>query len=446
MTGAPVEFADLTTADLTVDRAYRGGTTGTAGDDPIAQLLPVGNQGGFRYSRNRMSGVVRLCVLYTSGADTDWPDRLDETTGDFAYFGDNKRPGNALLKTPRRGNQLLQDTFTLTHGDMHDRAQVPPYLLFVKAGPGRDVVFRGLLAPGSPRLSPEEELVAVWRTTAGSRFQNYRAHFTVLDLATVTRAWIGQILAGDPIGSHCPDVWRDWVDTRVFHPLMAPRSLTHRRPPEQQPLTPDGARIIGSIYAYFRDNPHRFENFAADLWLMSDERVASVDVTRPSRDGGRDAVGEYLLGPSSDPITLDFALEAKCYSPTNSVGVREISRLISRIRLRQFGVLVTTSFVADQAYQEIRDDGHPIVIIAARDIVEILSRVGLRTPAEVANYLATHHAPPVVLAARADLAVTPPALVHLESDSPRPSGGVHAHSLTESALTPGLPETIRPTR
>jgi hypothetical protein len=77
-------------------------------------------------------------------------------------------------------------------------------------------------------------------------------------------------------------------------------------------------------------------------------------VTRPSVDGGRDAIGKYRVGPISDPISLDFALEAKCYGPNNGVGVKELSRLISRLRHREFGILVTTSFVSQQAYQELR--------------------------------------------------------------------------------------------
>ena len=51
-----------------------------------------------------------------------------------------------------------------------------------------------------------------------------------------------------------------------------------------------------------------------------------------------------------------------------------MSRLISRIRYRQFGVLVTTSYVHDQAYKEVAEDGHPILIITASDISYILSR------------------------------------------------------------------------
>ncbi|MET0966968.1 MAG: restriction endonuclease [Nakamurella sp.] len=393
MSGGPIEFDKLAAADLTVDQVYRGGVSGTSADDPLNRLLPVGNQGGFRPAGSPTKGTVRLCVLYTSGRETDWPDRLDVSTGDFTYFGDNRRPGSQLLMTRRRGNFLLQDTFERTNGGPLSRSSVPPFFLFERSGAGRDVVFRGLLAPGSPRLSPEEELVAVWRTAAGSRFQNYRAHFTVLDQSIVSRMWINQILACNPLGTACPSVWRKWVDG-VFVPLEAPRSATVRKRQEQLPTSQVGSGILQVIWHYFAAQPHRFEGFAADLWLMSDERVASVDVTRPSKDGGRDAIGEFLIGPNSDPIRLDFALEAKCYAATNGVGVREVSRLISRLKARQFGILVTTSYLAEQAYQEIREDGHPIVIIAGRDIVEILSSVGLRTPDAVLTYLQKNHPAP----------------------------------------------------
>ena len=88
-------------------------------------------------------------------------------------------------------------------------------------------------------------------------------------------------------------------------------------------------------------------------------------------------MGECLLGPHSDPVAVEFALEAKCYAPTSSVGARETSRLISRLRHRQFGVLVTTSFLDAQAYREVREDGHPVVILAGRDVIERLKARGL---------------------------------------------------------------------
>jgi hypothetical protein len=84
---------------------------------------------------------------------------------------------------------------------------------------------------------------------------------------------------------------------------------------------------------------------------------------------------------------LDFALEAKCYATTTAVGVEAQSRLISRIRPRQFGVLVTTSYVAEQAYQELRDDAHPVVVLAGRDLVEILADHQLATGSAMRSWL-----------------------------------------------------------
>lgn len=72
------------------------------------------------------------------------------------------------------------------------------------------------------------------------------------------------------------------------------------------------------------------------------------------------------------PLKIDCALEAKCYSPKNSVGVKEMSRLIFRIRYRQFGIMITTSYVDKQAYQEVIEDGHSILIVTATDIAGIL--------------------------------------------------------------------------
>jgi hypothetical protein len=110
-------------------------------------------------------------------------------------------------------------------------------------------------------------------------------------------------------------------------------------------------------------------------------------VTRPSADGGRDAIGTYRLGPLADCISLDFALEAKCYGPENGVGVRELSRLISRLRHREFGILVTTSYLANQAYQELRSDRHPVVVIAGTDIAAILVKAGLGTAQALTQWL-----------------------------------------------------------
>jgi hypothetical protein len=91
------------------------------------------------------------------------------------------------------------------------------------------------------------------------------------------------------------------------------------------------------------------------------------------------------LGPDADPIPIDSSLEAKLYDyeAGSRVTTGDVKRLISRLRHRQFGVVVTTSVVHRQAYDEIREDRHPVVIISARAIVDTLSRHGLSDVASV---------------------------------------------------------------
>lgn len=51
--------------------------------------------------------------------------------------------------------------------------------------------------------------------------------------------------------------------------------------------------------------------------------------------------------------------------------------------------LVTTSVIARQAYEEVRDDQHPIIFLCGRDIAEILVVNGFNTPELVRNLLET---------------------------------------------------------
>jgi hypothetical protein len=170
----------------------------------------------------------------------------------------------------------------------------------------------------------------------------------------------------------------------ISEPTTVIRSLE-----EQTPDTPIKVQILSAVHTHFAASPIAFEAFAARIFQMQDRRVIIDEITQASVDGGRDAIGRYLLGLDHDPVYVDFALEAKCYAPPihgstpNTVGVREVARLISRLRHRQFGVLVTTSVIARQTYQEVREDRHPIIFISGKDIAEILIRNGYNTPESV---------------------------------------------------------------
>jgi len=376
---------ELETTDLFVDAIYKGGRSANASDDPLHPLIGVSNQGGFRYLGSLEA--PRLVILTSSFTDPDWPDNLDRETGILTYYGDNKQPGLGLHETPRNGNQLLANMFHAIHNNPPRRSEVPPLLMFGNAGSFRDMVFLGLAVPGVPELTAMEDLVAIWKIADGQRFQNYRASLTILDVPCVSRNWLNDIKDGTPLSNNCPPAWRQWVQSGVYRPLKAERPVEHRNKKEQIPETKNSLAILRSIHEYFKDSPIAFEGCAATITQLMDKNFFSYELTRPSRDGGRDAIGLYRVGHGASAVLVDFALEAKCYDVTNSVGVKELSRLISRLRHRQFGVIVTTSYLNSQAYREVKEDGHPVVIIAGRDIVEILAKAGFNSTSEVSHWL-----------------------------------------------------------
>lgn len=370
--------------DLVVDAIYTGGRSGTSGDDPISKLLPVGNMGGFRYTGKAAS--PKFVVLVTSGADPDWPDVLDPQVGLFTYYGDNRAAGKQLHDT--KGNVVLRNMFDAAQDELL-RLTVPPTFIFSKAGPSRDYRYLGLAVPGTADSEWFEQLVALWRTSDSGRFQNYRAHFTILDAAVAPRAWLDSLSGPDPLAG--PEAWELWRHGGVPRALVAPRPVDYRSRDEQRPTSELHRRLVEVVHQHFGSNPHAFELLAADItrWYLGN--VTSIEMTRPSRDGGRDGIGKLAIGSGPSGISIDFALEAKCYGWANSVGVKELSRLISRLRHRQFGVLVTTSYLNLQAYQELKEDQHPIIVISAREVAETLVRIGKSEPTALRTWLTSNY-------------------------------------------------------
>ena len=381
-----IPFADLPGADLQVDAVYQSGRIGNAKDDPLPPLLKVDSQGGFR-RLGSLNGNLDMLVLVSSLSDPDWPDVLDRETGVFTYYGDNKRPGRALHETGRHGNEILRRIFADAHNGPAGRRRVPPIFVFASTGSWRDLTFLGLAVPGSAGLTSLEDLVAVWHVTEGQRFQNYRARFTIVDASPVRRAWLNTIIERNPDDALAPDAWLAWRDRGLFSPLLARRSLEYRSRAEQLPDDAEGKAMIQAIRDYFRERPPAFEHCAAALVRMMIPEAGPLDVTRPSRDGGRDATGLMRIGSGPGAIAVEFAMEAKLYTPPNAVGVRDMSRLISRLRHRQFGVLVTTSCVDTQAYREIKEDRHPVIVIAAADMVALLRAGGRGSVSAVQEWL-----------------------------------------------------------
>jgi hypothetical protein len=98
----------------------------------LQHLLGLGLQGGIRVGGGLRD--TRLVALRTSGADPDWKDVLDLSTGTVTYYGDNRQPGTDLHHTPRHGNLILRRTFDLAHGDAAARQGVPRFSSSKKPG------------------------------------------------------------------------------------------------------------------------------------------------------------------------------------------------------------------------------------------------------------------------------------------------------------------------
>lgn len=74
-------------------------------------------------------------------------------------------------------------------------------------------------------------------------------------------------------------------------------------------------------------------------------------------------------------------------SGRDAVGVKAVSRLISRIRNRQSGILVTTSVIMREAYEEDREDCHPSIFLSGKDIAEIVTVIRFNNAESVKRLL-----------------------------------------------------------
>lgn len=389
-----IEESDRKNWHLIIDAVYRADPSKpNMSAEVISKLLGVKNQGGFRYLGK--TETPNLVVLFTSGEDIYWKDELDTTTGLLLYYGDNKTPGNDLHKTNLHGNEILRYMFDLACSeDFEKRKNIPPVLVFKKNSSiydenhsGRDVKFLGLAVPGLAGKPKKDWLSAVWGCNRnGDRFQNYKSYFTVLDTSSgcalekgagINLAWLNDIKIGRGYDSpYAPIVWKKYIDGCKISPLSSRAEKYIKTKDEQLPTDKLQYKMLLTLQKYFcdLDGGYSFEVFARDLTIYMDSAVVDLNTTRPFKDGGFDAEGRYrIFSKVENVVYVDFYLQAKCYNPeTTPVAVKDTARLISRIKDRQFGVMFTTSYVATQAYQEIIEDGHPIVIINGRNIIEYI--------------------------------------------------------------------------
>jgi hypothetical protein len=224
-----------------------------------------------------------------------------------------------------------------------------------------------------PKVSRLDDLVAVWRRTGKQRFQNYRAVFTILREEAVARSWLEEIVVEGipPIKAHgCPSAFAKWVRTGKYDPLTTPPVRVPRTKADQLPKPPREEREEKALEAVRSLSDRQLEYFTKALLQLMDPRFFDLEVTRRVKDEGRDVVGKYRVGHDDHWVSLDICAEAKHWK--SAIGVKEVMRLISRIKHRDFGVLVTTSYFDSGVQKELIKDGHPVVLVSGGDISRIL--------------------------------------------------------------------------
>lgn len=250
-------YEELPNADLIVDAIYEGKIGGQLSGEALSHLLPgIGNLGGFRAAGRGYD--KRFVVLFTSGEDRDWPDHLDTNSGRFLYYGDNKRPGHELHDTQPGGNRILRHVFDLLHDSPPQRRRIPPFLIFEKYETNvsaRSFQFRGMAVPGFAGLSATEDLIAIWKTSDGQRFQNYRAIFTILNAPQIKRAWMDDLSDRMINSPHAPDAWKEWIARGSYRALAAESTTIVRRHEAQMPKTETKVAILQTVWEHFSPNP-----------------------------------------------------------------------------------------------------------------------------------------------------------------------------------------------
>lgn len=384
------KYEDLEKSDLIVDAVYEGGSLGNYGDDPIHKILPVGNSGGIRKSVR--SKTVNYVVLFSTNNENEWPDFFDSSTGILRFYGDNRTPGKDIKDTVKKGNILLENIFHMAEEEK-TRKKNPLVFVFEKyptENSKRSVKFLGVFVPGSYTSNISESLIAIWRRSGKNRFQNYEAFFSCLNIREIKRSEIEELsLKG--ISKFKNPVWIKYITHGLSSNLVLKSQNNEyhiESKNEQLPRSNSELKVLQYIYEYYSKDSYKFESFAAKIVEMMDKNFIEIELTRPFRDGGRDAIGKYIIRSGEiHQHKLKFSMEAKCYNLHNSVGVKEISRLISRIKNKEFGVLVTTSYINKQVLKEVFDDQHPILYVTGIDIIHILNKYNIRNINDIKHFI-----------------------------------------------------------
>ncbi len=126
--------------------------------------------------------------------------------------------------------------------------------------------------------------------------------------------------------------------------------------------------IVDQFYNYFEDG-YKFEEFLK-VYL---EKIGleEVFVTRKSGDGGIDLTAVRKgVGGLSNAVDEPFYIQAKRYSPSNTISPEKIRALRGSFR-NGVGMFITTGKVSDNAKVEAQqiDPSRPIIVVDGKELI-----------------------------------------------------------------------------
>lgn len=213
-----INFMDARGKDLIPGAIYKAGNGSSFAADPIRNLFPkLGNQSGFRKklcedSKGKsISNEWAYVALVTTGNVSEWPDKLDEKTRIFTYYGDQRDLSKDIFDTKQKGNVLLRDVFFWLHSRQYNK--IPPFFIFQNIEGSRDTKFLGLAIPGNPSISENNDLQYA-KDSSGKNVNNYLSYFTLLDIkdSHISFEWLkARITNKAESDVLAPKAWRDFT-------------------------------------------------------------------------------------------------------------------------------------------------------------------------------------------------------------------------------------------
>ena len=328
---------------------------------------------------SRHAAVMLFSNPFVHGSrSSPWADVVDADRGYALYHGDNKQPCRPPFDAA--GNRLLYELFPL-YSEPEGRKLAPPLLLFAQAEyGGRRKGYREFCGYGVP-ISYRLQTQA---TSDGRPFANLVLELALFRLESEDElfdfAWIydrrDPVLDVATANRKAPRAWREWVrDGDAAVPRCRRQVLRRRIVPhkERASLTSYERRLLTEVHRFFQERRHSFEGLASFVaQRVLGDRCVRGWVTVRSGDGGVDFVSRLDVGSGFGQSSAVVLGQAKCVSPSSSIGGVDLARLVARLRRGWIGVFVTTGAFSDRAQHELFEDDYPVVLIDGKRLVQEL--------------------------------------------------------------------------